>query len=315
MSSLSRYISSDYVAAANRLKGGRQRIVAYVESYDDIAFWRQILGQLETSERYFEVMLPSRTSLAKGKKIALSHQLGPCIIACVDADYDWLLQRGLDGPFVLHTHAYAIENHQCYAPGLHEICVCAALNDAPTFPFEQFLTAYSETIWPLFVWSVWAYAYDRYRDFSLADFAAVVTTGHVNIHGAETYLADLHRRVNQAVSRLQRQFPEGRETYAPLRQSLLDRGVTPDTTYLYMRGHDLMDGVIIPLLDDVCSMLRRQREREICRLAAHNRQQQNELSAYRHACAPVEQVLRKHTAYTASPLYQAIIQDAKAVLQ
>lgn len=66
--------------------------MAYVESYDDVAFWSQVLRQWETPDRYFEVMLPSRSSLAKGKKIALSHELGPELIACVDADYDWLMQ-------------------------------------------------------------------------------------------------------------------------------------------------------------------------------------------------------------------------------
>ena len=92
------YISSDYVNAANRLQGkkARRRIVAYVESYDDILFWRMILSRFENESRYFEVMLPSRTSLNKGKKQALlslmKHGAGNNMLACVDADYDYLIQ-------------------------------------------------------------------------------------------------------------------------------------------------------------------------------------------------------------------------------
>lgn len=316
--SLQHYLTSSYIDAANRLGGGRERVVAYVESYDDVAFWSQVLRQRETDNRYFEVMLPSRSSLAKGKKIALSNELGPNMIACVDADYDWLLQgatpaseRLCSSPWVLHTHAYAIENLQCYSRGLHEACVKATLNDAHVFPFADFMAAYSRIVWPLFVWSVWAYRYARYKSFSLTDFAAVVTMEHINVHAPAKALDSLRHRVNRTVSQLQQQFPEGRQTYAPLRESLLQLGLTPETTYLYMRGHDLMDGVVLPLLNDVCVQLRRQREREIDSLAVHSKQKQNELSAYRHACSPIDEMLRKYTGYESSSLYRRIVEDAE----
>ena len=48
-------ITSQYIEAANRLNSqkARRRIVAYVESYDDVFFWRSILAQFENGERYF----------------------------------------------------------------------------------------------------------------------------------------------------------------------------------------------------------------------------------------------------------------------
>ena len=63
-------INSQYVAAINLLrpKKARKKIVAYVESYDDILFWRTLLSEFENNEYYFEVMLPSSDSLIKGKK-------------------------------------------------------------------------------------------------------------------------------------------------------------------------------------------------------------------------------------------------------
>lgn len=315
-------LTSEYIAAANRLKGGRRCIVAYVESYDDVAFWSGVLRQYETPERYFEVMLPSRSSLAKGKKIALENQLGPNMIACVDADYDWLLQGHtphsallFNSPYTFHTFAYAIENLQCYASGLHEVCVKSTLNDAHIFPFEDFLREYSEIVWPLFVWSVWAYRYERYREYSLSQFARTIALSHVNIKAPERMLSALRSQVNKAVTQLQHQFPEGKATYGPLRQSLLDLGITPSTTYLYVRGHDLMDTVVLPILEDVCTLLRRQREYDICRLACHERQKQNELSAYRHACSPVDEMLRKHTAYTYSPVYRQISEALQVVAE
>ena len=89
-------LSSDYLAAAQTLKGRnrRRRIVAYVESYDDILFWRNVLSAIEDETRFFEVMLPNiGRKLERGKKsavaaLAQNDQLGEYMIACVDAYYD-----------------------------------------------------------------------------------------------------------------------------------------------------------------------------------------------------------------------------------
>ena len=112
-------ISSSYIEAANRLtsKKARRRIVAYVESYDDIFFWRSVLSRFESDKLYFEVMLPARSNhLERGKKAALmslvSDKVGRDMIACVDADYDYLIQgvtftsqKILDSKYVFHTYA------------------------------------------------------------------------------------------------------------------------------------------------------------------------------------------------------------------
>ena len=167
---LSDNLSSLYIGAANRLKPkkARRKIVAYVESYDDVSFWRTLLGEFEDDTRYFEVMLPSKTTLAKGKKSVLMNelgsQLGQNMIACVDSDYDYLLQGAthtsryiINNKYVFHTYAYAIENYQCYSGALHEVCVMATLNDHPLVDFVAFMKMYSQIAYPLFIWSVWFY--------------------------------------------------------------------------------------------------------------------------------------------------------------
>ena len=164
---LSENLTSLYLGAAQRLKPktARRKIVVYVESYDDVFFWRTVLDDFEDDSRYFEIMLPSRSTLGKGKKLVLTNKLGPQLgnymIACVDADYDYLLQGATPtsrlinkNPFVFHTYAYAIENYQCYAATLHRVCVMATLNDRQIVDFESFMQEYSQIIWPLFVWSV-----------------------------------------------------------------------------------------------------------------------------------------------------------------
>ena len=178
--SLKHNLTSAYLDAARKLspKRARRRIVAYVESYDDIAFWRTLLSEFENEERYFQVMLPSATSLAKGKKMVLMNtlntsELGRSLIACVDSDYDFLLQGATKvshkinkNPYIFQTYGYAIENFHCFADSLHEVCVQATLNDRHILDFPAFLKRYSQIAYPLFLWNVWFY---RQHDTETAD--------------------------------------------------------------------------------------------------------------------------------------------------
>ena len=52
---LSDNLNSNYIGAATKLRaqGARRRIVAYVESFDDIFFWRNVLGRFEDKHIYF----------------------------------------------------------------------------------------------------------------------------------------------------------------------------------------------------------------------------------------------------------------------
>ena len=320
MSRLSSHLNSAYIAAASRLEGhaARPRVVAYVESYDDIFFWRDALSEAAPHVQ-FEVVLPSRLTLGRGKKIALANRLGPHMIACVDADYDFLMQGATPtgemvcrSPYVVHTFVYAIENLRCHAEALDRVCVMATLNDRVVFDFRAFLTAFSRIVHPLLVWNVWAYRYGFYTQFSLTDFARTVEVREVLLHHPERMLDDLRRRVNREIATLQHRFPQARAGYKPLRDEMARLGVTPETAYLYMRGHDLVDVVLGPILSAVCEVLRREREREITQLACHAVQQQNELAAYRHAIAPVEEMLRKHTAYHATPEFRRIVAAVRA---
>ena len=85
-------LNSRYFEAANRLKSkqARRRVVAYVESYDDIYFWRTVLSHFENEQRYFEVMLPSHKKLERGKKSVLMNfvgeRIGPDMIAHIIYD-------------------------------------------------------------------------------------------------------------------------------------------------------------------------------------------------------------------------------------
>lgn len=321
-------ITSDYFKAANAMRGrsSRRRIVAYVESYDDIYFWRTVLGSFEDSTRYFEVMLPSKVTLFRGKKSVLMNfiegQTGPDMIACVDADYDYLLQGAtscsqkiLNSPYVFHTYVYAIENYQCYAPSLHDVCVAVTLNDHRIFDFQAYFTTFSEAIFPLFVWSVWAYRTGNYKSFSLTDFCRICDPGGFTVQKPEDSLQNVRRKAWQKVRELQRKHPGNKEAYLKLKDELMALGVTPQNTYLYIQGHHLFDVVVSPILTKVCNMLRQERQNEIYHSHANHTQKRNEMSCYENSRQDVKTMLKKNTGYVFSAQFQRLQADVLKYLE
>ncbi len=320
-------INSKYVEAANALRGknARRRIVAYVESYDDIYFWRTVLSRFEDGKRYFEVMLPSKLNLTRGKKSVLMNflteegqddKVGHDMIACVDADYDYLLQgataqskKVLDSPYVFHTYVYAIENFQCYAPSLHEVCVAVTLNDHRIFDFPTYFQLFSEAIFPLFVWNIMLYRNGNYPRFSISDFNRITDPGGFNVQNPEPSIVNLKRKVGVKIRELQRQFPNAKEEYLKLKDEIRKLGVTPQTTYLFIQGHHLFDTVVAPIMAKVCNLLRQERQNEIYHAQAHRTQKRNEMSCYENSRQDIKTMLKKNTGYQQSPLFLRVQDD------
>jgi hypothetical protein len=265
-------------------------------------------------------MLPSHNRLERGKKSVLMNfigdRIGPDMIACVDADYDYLLQgateqsrRVLQGEYVFHTYAYAIENLQCYAPSLHDVTVAVTLNDHRIFDFEDYLSRYSEAIFPLFVWSVWSYRTGHHNKFSMTDFSRVADPGGFNVMEPQGSINHLRKKVGTKVHQLQQQFPDAKEEYLKTKEGIKALGVTPQTTYLYIQGHHLFDVVVVPILTKVCNRLRQERQDEIYRTARHHMQRKNEMSCYEHSLQDIRQMLKKNVGYVLSEQYWRIRKD------
>lgn len=322
-------LSSRYFEAANKMKSqnARRRIAAYVESYDDIFFWRSVLSDFEDDTRYFQVMLPSRLQhLERGKKAVLMNLLmdkvGRDMIACVDADYDYLMQGATEmskqvttNPYVFHTYAYAIENLQCYAPSLYETSVMVTLNDHHIFDMEAYLRDYSQAIFPLFVWSIWFYRTPNYGEFTIMDFLRVIEPGHFTMAKAEDMVARVRRKVGKRINQLQQKYPNNKENYLQVKEDIKRLGVTPDTTYLYIQGHHLFDKVVVPMLNKVCMQLIREREVEISQQSVHGTQQRNELSSYRNSIEAIPSMLKKNTRYKQSEPVARIQADLQRYLE
>ena len=322
-------INSQYFEAINKMtpKKARRRIVVYVESYDDVFFWRSVLGRYEDDKLTFDIMLPSRNQhLDRGKKAAISNMLkgvGRDMIACVDADYDYILQGAtemsrqmLENPYIFHTYAYAIENFQCYAKGLHETCVMVTLNDHRIFNFERFLQSYSQTIWPLFVWHVvFLQRRKMTMHFDMCEFNKVVVLPSVRIQNPKWAIEYLSKKVRAKMFQLERRFPKLKDALPETERMLHDLGINDNNTYLYIQGHHLFDLVVSPVVQTVCDILRNEQENDIRDRAVHSEQARTEIACYENSLGKVKMMMKKNTYYQFSPEFQKILADVERYLE
>ena len=322
-------INSQYFEAINKMtpKKARRRIVVYVESYDDVFFWRSVLGRYEDDKLTFDIMLPSRNlHLDRGKKAAISNMLkgvGRDMIACVDADYDYILQGAtemsrqmLENPYIFHTYAYSIENFQCYAKGLHETCVMVTLNDHRIFNFERFLQSYSQTIWPLFVWYVvFLQRRKMTMHFDMCEFNKVVVLPSVRIQNPKWAIEYLSKKVRAKMFQLERRFPKLKDALPETERMLRDLGINDNNTYLYIQGHHLFDLVVSPVVQTVCDILRNEQENDIRDRAVHSEQARTEIACYENSLGKVKMMMKKNTYYQFSPEFQKILADVERYLE
>ncbi|WP_283391649.1 DUF4435 domain-containing protein [Millionella massiliensis] len=316
-------ITSEYFEATSALQK-RNRVMVYVEGYDDIPFWRAIFDEFETPDRRFEISTPARNDLAKGKKVVLQFapQAGRNLILCVDSDFDYLFgdlssqSRMVNHtPFLLQTYTYAIENYLCYPPSLHSVCVRATKKDVHLFDFEEFMREYSRIIYPVFVWYAFAARVDRPTIFTLADFRNTVKINFINVEeNGEDTLVWLEKQVAKRLKFLrtkhQRWLPEVEKFEAYLKE----RGVVPEETHLYMQGHTLMDNVVSVVVGTVCNALRKLAVRQIMGSSRQGLPLNNELSSYNNVLSDVDELLKINTGYRSCPLFAKLHGDIVRML-
>ena len=317
-------ITSDYFEAIAALHK-RNRVMVYVEGYDDIPFWRAIFDEFETPDRQFEISTPARSDLAKGKKVVMqfARQAGRNLILCVDSDFDYLFgeltaqSRTVNHtPYLVQTYTYAIENYLCYPPSLHSVCVRATKRDSHIFDFEEFMSEYSRIIYPAFVWYAYAARIDRPTIFALGDFRNTVKINFINIedNGEET-LAWLSKQVNKRIKMLRtkqaHRLPEVEKFEAYLRE----RGVRPEENHLYMQGHTLLDNVVSVVVGTVCNALRKIAVGQILGSSRQGLPLNNELSSYNNALSDVDELLKINTGFHSCPLFAKVRADIQRILQ
>lgn len=303
----------------------RHLVRVFVEGYEDVAFWRGIFDHFRNPYLRFEISVPNRDDLPKGKKVLMS-MIGKTrkesVLLCVDSDFDYLFDGAteqsreiLEAENMFHTYTYATENYLCYAPSLHNVCVKATKNDTRIFDFVRFMASYSRIIYPLFLWYVHSAQMSSEHIFTLAEFRASVRLNYVDIrHNGEGTLAWLERNVVRRCEALERDNGAIKEDVSALAGKLAKRGVEAENCYLFMHGHTLMDNVMMPLLSAVCDKLRQLSVAKIHNSKVEGVALKNELQNYTNTLRSIRDVLLDNENYTSCPLYKRLRDDIQTYL-
>jgi hypothetical protein len=188
------------------------------------------------------------------------------------------------------------------------------MNDRKMVDVESFMSLFSQIAYSLFEWSVWFYRKGNLKGFSMTEFNSYVRLDHVKVTQPEEALMQMDKRVKNKLRQLENTYPYALDEIEAMKAEFTYLGVTPETTYMFIQGHHIMESVVMKLLAPICSALRREREEEIKRLAVHHLQYKNEMAGYEHRVLGIDVVLSKHTGYKDSPLYQRIENDVREFL-
>ena len=312
-------VDFENLPAALPIDDGRRRVKVFVEGYEDVAFWRGIFDHFQNPYLRFEISVPTRKDLPKGKKVLLSmaEEANEEMLLCMDSDFDYLFddedevsRQIVESPFMFHTYTYATENYLCYAPSLHNVCVKAVKNDTYIFDFEQFMADYSRTIYPLFLWYVYSASRKTENVLPLIDFKSAVRIGYIDLEkNGENTIAWLQRNIERKTASLVEEHPEMAAEIPAFAERIRAKGVEPELTYLFMHGHTLMDNVMLPVLSGVCEKLRQISLSKIICSSKEGVALKNEMSNYTNTLRSIRDVLLDNENYTSSPLYKRLKAD------
>ena len=222
-------------------------VKVFVEGYEDVAFWRGVFDCFANPYLYFEISVPTRKDLPKGKKVLMSMipESSERMLLCVDSDFDFLFNGATeqsrlirDSRYMFHTYTYATENYLCYAPSLHNVCVKATKNDTRIFDFERFMADYSRTIYRLFLWYAYSAKLSDEHVFTLVDFKSSVRLNYLDLedNGART-IAWLQRNVARREQTLASKHPKQAAELDDFAAQLGRLGDARNDLSLYARAH------------------------------------------------------------------------------
>ena len=221
----------------------RLQHVVLVEGRDDVHFWGHILEPFAPQQFKIFPYVNFPTENTAGSGSLKTHYLPYAdrdLILCLDSDYNYLLgDQTLARPFVFQTYTHSPENFLCYAPSLSNILALGTRTEQAAFDFESFLSRYSEAVYRWLIGQLYLKQTTQTEPEHPPSFAFITDS--------EADLLALARQTETRSAPLFAAF-ENTPEFQTFVTQLTDLGLTPQNAYLFVRGHDLLERVVLKLL-------------------------------------------------------------------
>ena len=228
---------------------------AYVEDHLDKKFWSHIFREKKIHFQYFTRTEKGNQARGSGQCLLYKNYglLNKEFFICIDSDYRFLLQeQEIDiQHFVFQTYTYSIENHFCYAKRLQKMSQDLGFQD---FDFEAFLQDYSKIIFPLLAYSVYSEKnHIENDDMSITAFAKKITSFNTQNFSekGKFMLEELAEKAENELNSLFDKLFFTKENLIETAEELNKMGISAENAYLHIRGHDLQDKLVLPILGNL----------------------------------------------------------------
>ncbi len=249
---------------ANEAKMLRCTAAIHVEATSDKIFWEKIFKYL-LPEKKFHFIAYTQTKdnkEATGCAICLKYKklgyLSDKFFICIDSDYRYLLEeKGIDAKnFVFQTYTYSIENHWCYPDNINSFFNKCGLQNTK-FDFNRFLIDYSATLYELFLYHLYSLSVGD-RLFTKEQFRAFLNISNP--------CSDSSRMINKlrdtTASELDRLkvYYNKKILLKDLENKYYQFGLKKENAYLYFRGHNVFEQVIVRIAAEVKEELQKEQQ-------------------------------------------------------
>lgn len=322
-----------YLSERNTLLARSQprRIKVYVEDRADIPFWSGVFDGIAPENLKIELSPPESDSLISGKTAVLKFQnlFNPYFIACVDADYDYISGRIEEpnsllspSPFIFHTYVHSPENFKCLKNILHTYAMEVTLSGKQKYDLESIVTAFSRCIYDYLAEFLF-----QYRDGN--DKQSIF---HEDLIPSELYEIGFNDSAFEAFyNRLQKKAKElkvhrkskSRDTeFEEFLVELKPKGLLPELSYLFVRGHTILDQIVFGFLYKEVRTLYEDELKTIRNSVASEETKRNKENQYKNQTDTkfgtkglkdrIHQIISLPHDYSSSEFYQRIIDDIQA---
>ncbi len=316
-------LNSNFLEAFSAMKGNNQpkKVLVYVESDEDISFWRNILDKYRSNNIEFEINLPAKEHYEKGKGVLLNNfknNIGDFLIICLDSDYDYLIKDLNEhsklinsNPYIFQTYSYSIENLLCYGESLKKLCITCTKVDTVNFDIEGLIVRYSKIIYELLIWSIYLHKNGEADKFSISSFCKTskLLTNNDLDNNFEKDFVFLEQNILEKITEIETLYSSNIEEKKDFEKELNKLGLNESNSYLYAQGHLILDNFILMIIKPICYHLKSSKIQKIKENCKDSNQITNELNNYKKKILDIEQLISVNYNFSDSELYKKIIKD------
>lgn len=250
------YLKQCSIDYRNRAKMKKCRAAVHIEDNNDRPFWAYVFQQYMPHDSFdFIPFTRMAQNKATGSALCLKYRDLGCLskefVIAIDSDEHYLLkEREMSAThYVLQTYAYSIENHYCNPLTINRAFRAKNKFNVAGFDFEKFLMTFSEKIYPFYIYYLYS---GKKQDGKIRreDFIKSWDIAINNIDdNAAQYLDAVCSLVEVEMKAVESKYP-GLDI-SSIEGEFRTLGVSPENTYLYIRGHNLFDKLITSILKTI----------------------------------------------------------------